>query len=144
MTDIKMALLELVEQEADADLVRVMLTFAAKRIVDLENEAKTGAPAGTHSPDRLNHRNGYRDRNWDTRAGDRAGVLQVVRRRSQPAGGSPRIKLEPQNGVDDVPVLAAAWVHADKTGGEVQARAVAAGHRRDFGGGPFGTGQASA
>lgn len=69
MTDAKMALLELVEQEADADLVREMLAFAAERMMDLEIEAKTGAPAGTRSPDRLNYRNGYRDRNWDTRAG---------------------------------------------------------------------------
>lgn len=69
MTDAKMALLELVEQEADTDLVREMLAFAAERMMDLEIEAKTGAPAGTRSPDRLNHRNGYRDRNWDTRAG---------------------------------------------------------------------------
>ena len=69
MTDAKMALLELVEQEADSDLVREMLAFAAERMMDLEIEAKTGAPAGTRSPDRLNHRNGYRERNWDTRAG---------------------------------------------------------------------------
>src|SRR5579871_3324255 len=69
MTDAKMALLELVEQEADTDLVREMLAFAAERMMDLEIEAKTGAPAGTRSPDRLNHRNGYRERNWDTRAG---------------------------------------------------------------------------
>ena len=69
MTDAKMALLELVEQEADADLVREMLAFAAERMMDLEIEGKTGVPAGTRSPDRLNHRNGYRDRNWDTRAG---------------------------------------------------------------------------
>src|ERR1700712_5744002 len=69
MTDAKMALLELVEQEADADLVREMLAFAAGRMMDLEIEAKTGAPAGTRSADRLNHRNGYRERDWDTRAG---------------------------------------------------------------------------
>ena len=69
MTDAKMALLELVEQEADTDLVREMLAFAAERMMELEIEAKTGAPAGTRSPDRLNHRNGYRNRNWDTRAG---------------------------------------------------------------------------
>lgn len=69
MTDAKMALLKLVEQEADTDLVREMLAFAAERMMELEIEAKTGAPTGTRSPDRLNHRNGYRDRNWDTRAG---------------------------------------------------------------------------
>jgi len=69
MTDAKMALLELVEQEADADLVREMLAFAAERMMDMEIEAKTGAPAGTRSADRLNHRNGYRERDWETRAG---------------------------------------------------------------------------
>jgi len=69
MTTAKMALLELVEQEADTDLVREMLAFAAERMMDLEIEAKTGAPVGTRSPERLNHRNGYRERAWDTRAG---------------------------------------------------------------------------
>jgi transposase-like protein len=69
MTNAKMALLELVEQEADADLVREMLAFAAERMMELEIEAKTGAAAGTRSPERLNHRNGYRERAWDTRAG---------------------------------------------------------------------------
>ena len=69
MTDAKMALLQLVEQEADADLVREMLAFAAERMMELEIETKTGAPAGTRSADRVNHRNGYRERAWDTRAG---------------------------------------------------------------------------
>jgi len=49
-------LLDLVEQEADADLVREMLAFAAERMMDLEIEAKTGAVARTRSSDRLNHR----------------------------------------------------------------------------------------
>ncbi|KQT42102.1 transposase [Aureimonas sp. Leaf454] len=69
MTDPKMALLELIEQEADTDLVREMLAFAAERMMDLEIEARTGAAAGARSPDRQNHRNGYRERSWDTRAG---------------------------------------------------------------------------
>jgi putative transposase len=69
MTDPKMVLLDLIEQEADTDLVREMLAFAAGRMMDLEIEARTGATAGTRSPDRQNHRNGYRERPWDTRAG---------------------------------------------------------------------------
>ena len=69
MTDDRMALLELIEKSADADLVREMLAFAAERLMELEVEAKTGAPAGVRSPERLNHRNGYRERAWDTRAG---------------------------------------------------------------------------
>ncbi len=52
MTDDRMALIELIEQGADSDLVREMLAFAAERMMDLEIEAKTGAPAGSRSPAR--------------------------------------------------------------------------------------------
>src|SRR3712207_2852963 len=69
MTDERMALIELIEKGADADLVRELLAFAAERLMELEVEARTGVPAGTRSPDRQNHRNGYRERGWDTRAG---------------------------------------------------------------------------
>ncbi len=69
MTDERMALIELIEKGADSDLVRELLAFAAERMMELEVEAKTGVPAGARSPDRLNHRNGYRERGWDTRVG---------------------------------------------------------------------------
>lgn len=46
-----------------------MLAVAAERMMDLEMEAGTGAPAGSRSPTRLIYRHGYRDRGWDTRAG---------------------------------------------------------------------------
>src|ERR687885_2419939 len=69
MTDDRMALVELIEKRADADLVREMLAFAAAHLMDLEVETLTGAPVGVRSPERLNHRNGYRERVWDTRAG---------------------------------------------------------------------------
>jgi len=69
MTDDRMALLELIEKRADADLVREMLALAAERLMDLEVEGRTGVPAGARSPDRLTHRNGYRERAWDTRVG---------------------------------------------------------------------------
>ena len=69
MTDERMALIELIEKGADADLIRDMLAFAAERLMNLEVEALTGVPPGARSPERLNHRNGYRERVWDTRAG---------------------------------------------------------------------------
>lgn len=69
MTDERMALLDLVEQHADGDLVREMLAFAASRIMEAEVETQTGAAKGARSPLREVQRNGYRDRDWDTRAG---------------------------------------------------------------------------
>jgi transposase-like protein len=69
MTDDRMALIELIEKGADSDLVRELLAFAADRMMELEVEARTGAPAGARSPDRFTHRNGYRERAWETRAG---------------------------------------------------------------------------
>jgi transposase-like protein len=69
MTDDRMALIELIEKGADADLVRELLAFAAERMMDLEVEAKTGAALGARSAARHTHRNGYRERAWETRAG---------------------------------------------------------------------------
>ena len=69
MTDDRMALIELIEKDADTDLVREMLSFAAERLMEAEVEARTGAGLGDRSPGRLVQRNGYRDRGWDTRAG---------------------------------------------------------------------------
>ena len=69
MTDERVALLELVEKDADADLVREMLAFAAERLMELEVEAAAGAAKGERSPFRTAQRNGYRERPWETRAG---------------------------------------------------------------------------
>ena len=69
MTEERMALLELVEKEANSDLVRDMLAFAAERIMEAEAEVAAGAAKGARTPLREAHRNGYRARDWDTRAG---------------------------------------------------------------------------
>jgi putative transposase len=69
MTDARMALLELIEKGADADLVRELLAFASERLMAAEVDQLTGAAAGVRSPDRINHRNGYRERGWETRVG---------------------------------------------------------------------------
>ena len=69
MTNDRMALIEMIEKSADADLVRQMLAFAAERLMEAEVEARTGAPHGERDAERLVQRNGYRERPWDTRAG---------------------------------------------------------------------------
>jgi putative transposase len=69
MTDDMMHLRALVEKNSDADLLREMIGFAAHRLMELDVEGLTGASLGERSPERINSRNGYRDRDWETRAG---------------------------------------------------------------------------
>lgn len=69
MTDDMMTLRTLVEKSSDADLLREMIGFTAQRLMALDVENLTGAASGERSVDRINQRNGYRDRVWETRAG---------------------------------------------------------------------------
>jgi len=69
MTDEMIALRALVEKSSDADLLREMIGFTAHRLMELEVAGLTGADHGERSPERINHRNGYRERYWGTRAG---------------------------------------------------------------------------
>src|SRR5689334_24428886 len=46
-----------------------MVREFAQRMMDADVEMRCGAGYGEVSPDRVNSRNGYRRREWDTRAG---------------------------------------------------------------------------
>jgi transposase-like protein len=69
MTNPMMTLNTLLEKTSDADILREMIGFASQRLMEMEVGARTGAAYGHKDPDRLVSRNGYRARDWDTRAG---------------------------------------------------------------------------
>ena len=69
MTNATIALTELAEKGADVDVLRQMVQFATQRLMEMEVETLCGAGYDEKNPERLNSRNGYRDRSWETRAG---------------------------------------------------------------------------
>ena len=67
-----MDLLELLRKggmDGDVDFLREALRVLVEGIMDAEVSARTGAEYGERSPERVNQRNGYRSRAWDTRVG---------------------------------------------------------------------------
>ena len=95
MTDDTMALRELMQKGSDASLLREMIGFAAQRLMELETEPLCGAAHGERSAERLNQRNGYRERDWETRAGTVELRIPKLRRGSYfPAFLEPRRTAE--------------------------------------------------
>jgi putative transposase len=56
-------------EQASPDLLRAMVKDFAESLMGVEVDALCGAPYGERSPERVNKRNGYRERDWDTRVG---------------------------------------------------------------------------
>jgi len=54
---------------ASPDLLRSMLSTFIQTLMGAEADALCGAGYGERSPDRVNSRNGYRHRDFDTRVG---------------------------------------------------------------------------
>lgn len=112
MTTSTMALAELAEKGADVDVLRQMVQFMAQRLMEIDVEGRCGAGYDEKSPERLNSRNGFRDRTWETRAGSvelkipklRQGSyfpefrsrVEPPRRRSQRSSRRPTSKASPR------------------------------------------------
>src|SRR6266702_7280792 len=56
-------------EDADVDLLREMVATFVQALMGAEADALCGAAYGERSPERVNIRNGYRERDWDTRVG---------------------------------------------------------------------------
>jgi transposase-like protein len=56
-------------EEASPDLLRAMVKEFAETLMSADADAVCGAGYGERSPERVNRRNGYRERDWDTRVG---------------------------------------------------------------------------
>ena len=56
-------------ERAEPELLRSMLGTFIDALMGAEADALCGAPYGVRSQERVNSRNGYRSRDWDTRAG---------------------------------------------------------------------------
>ena len=63
------ALLDKVLDGKTVDLVREAVLAVLREVMEVEVSKLTGAGRGERSPERLTHRNGYRERRFDTRAG---------------------------------------------------------------------------
>jgi putative transposase len=77
------------------DFVREAVGLVAREIMEAEVSAEIGAELGEIAPERrLTHRNGYRERVWETRVGEiellipkRSGQVRRISRRSWSLGG---------------------------------------------------------
>src|ERR671916_492485 len=69
----RMTILEVVREvlrEEHGDVIRESVRTVAQELMEAEVSELIGAERGERSEDRATHRNGYRPRRWDTRAGE--------------------------------------------------------------------------
>lgn len=74
---------QLASQGADVDVLRQMMQLMAQRLMELDVQTRCGAGYDAKTPQtRLNSRNGYRSRPWDTRVGSIELQIPKLRRGS--------------------------------------------------------------
>ena len=77
----------------DGDFLRELIRSAAQRLMELEVERVAGAGYRERSGERHAHRNGYRQRAWQTRAGEVG--LQIPKLRRASDGRLRKLPLAP-------------------------------------------------
>ena len=69
MTEDRMALVELLQKSGEGDFLRAVAEAVLQMLMEADAEGLIGAGRHERSPERLNWRNGYRERTLDTRLG---------------------------------------------------------------------------
>jgi putative transposase len=69
MTEDRLPLAELLQKAGDGDFLRAVAEAVLQILMESDAEGLIGASRHERSPERLNYRNGYRDRTLDTRLG---------------------------------------------------------------------------
>src|SRR5204863_3920725 len=97
------------------DLLRAMVKEMAEALMSAEADVLCGATYGERSPERVNRRNGYRERDWDTRVGSIELALPKLREGSY----FPEWLLQPRRRAERafVSVIADAYLAGVSTGG---------------------------
>jgi putative transposase len=82
-------------EEDGVDFLRESLRWVVQQLMEAEVSELIGAERGERSEERLTHRNGYRPRRWDTRAGELELAVPKIRRGSYfPSFLEPRRRSE--------------------------------------------------
>ena len=69
MAENSMALIELAEKHGDGDFLRELGQWTLQRLMEMEAQVRCGAGLHERNSERINHRNGYRERRLETRIG---------------------------------------------------------------------------
>src|SRR5256885_13928042 len=107
MTEDRMALVELLQKSGDGDFLRAVAEAVLQILMEADVEGLIGAGRHERTGDRLNYRNGYRDRSLDTRLGPLSLRIPKLRQGSDfPPFLEPRKTAEKALGM----VIQEAWI----------------------------------
>jgi putative transposase len=95
MTEDRLPLAELLQKAGEGDFLRAVAEAVVQLLMEADVEGLVGAGRHERSPERLNYRNGYRERAFDTRLGTLQ--LRIPKLRQGSLGPPPRPKSRPSS-----------------------------------------------